>query len=140
MWSAGTVLGELLLSEPLLPGDDPFEQLSLIARNVGAPTEQDFGVLRLMGCSGSECGESWAEVGGMTGEARLLDRKFEVLGKGREGTVEYLKGLLRWNPEARWSARQALGGLGRDIPNTAQDWWEASPRACGKESLAVFLG
>lgn len=38
MWSVGCIFGELLLKEPVLPGKNEMEQLSLIFKLLGPPT------------------------------------------------------------------------------------------------------
>lgn len=40
LWSAGCILAELLLRKPILPGRNEFEQLDLIFRLQGTPTEE----------------------------------------------------------------------------------------------------
>eukprot|EP00310_Coccolithus_braarudii_P014937 CAMPEP_0183350590 /NCGR_PEP_ID=MMETSP0164_2-20130417/20666_1 /TAXON_ID=221442 /ORGANISM="Coccolithus pelagicus ssp braarudi, Strain PLY182g" /LENGTH=535 /DNA_ID=CAMNT_0025522557 /DNA_START=139 /DNA_END=1747 /DNA_ORIENTATION=+ len=48
MWSVGCIFAELLLRKPILPGRDEYEQLNLIFRLLGTPTEETWpGVTQL---------------------------------------------------------------------------------------------
>lgn len=41
IWSVGTILAELLLRKPLLPGCDPKNQIELIYNLIGTPSDED---------------------------------------------------------------------------------------------------
>jgi len=41
MWSIGCIFGEMLLLQPIFPGNDYIHQLKLIVRLVGSPSEKD---------------------------------------------------------------------------------------------------
>ena len=41
MWSVGCILGELLLRQPLFPGEDYLHQLKLITNIIGTPSDED---------------------------------------------------------------------------------------------------
>lgn len=48
LWAAGCVLGELCNSCPLFPGENDIDQLGLVIRHLGTPTEEAWpGVSRL---------------------------------------------------------------------------------------------
>ena len=41
MWSAGCILGEMLLRKPIFPGQNEFDQIKVILSKVGSPSEDD---------------------------------------------------------------------------------------------------
>eukprot|EP01065_Artemidia_motanka_P021491 TRINITY_DN25720_c0_g1_i2.p1 TRINITY_DN25720_c0_g1~~TRINITY_DN25720_c0_g1_i2.p1 ORF type:complete len:398 (+),score=120.91 TRINITY_DN25720_c0_g1_i2:55-1194(+) len=99
VWAAGCVAGELLLSEPLLPGETESDQFERIAGLLGPPTDSAWpgfnrlplaGELRLQGLS----------------SAGLLPRR-RVPGLGT-AAHEFLAHLLRYDPAARPSASALL--------------------------------
>ena len=143
------MLAELLLLEPLLQGsgdDDAFEQISLITKNIGAPSTEEVDAL------GALCrihpGE-WLDIepAEKRTQGNLLEMKILFLGEVEgKRTVEYLRGFLKWDPRGRWNAEEALGRGGGDVDKTraaaaaaaARIWWEAAPRACTKEAIAAL--
>jgi len=48
MWSVGCIFAELMLRVPYLPGETDIEQLDLMFRALGTPTEEDWPV-RVLG-------------------------------------------------------------------------------------------
>ena len=133
LWSAGLVLAELLLSTPCLTGESAIEQLSLIVKLIGSPTPDDHAALSAMGCPDLI---RWRREGLATGRADNLERKF--LSETSQETVDVLRGLLKWDPQARWTAAEALG-KGRSVyAEKGERWWRASPRAVNKELLPTF--
>lgn len=135
IWSAALVLAELLQCKPCLPGESIIEQLSLIVKLIGSPTPEDLAAFSAMGCPDLI---AWQrnELATMMGRADNLERRF-----GRdtsEGTVKYLRGLLRWDPRGRWTAHEALGKARGDFAANARAWWEESPRATSRDLLPTF--
>lgn len=45
IWSVGTILAELMLRIPYLPGETDMDQLKTIFRALGTPTEEDWPVI-----------------------------------------------------------------------------------------------
>ena len=133
LWSAGLVLAELLQSTPCLTGESPIEQLSLIVKLLGSPTPEDHAALSNMGCPDLI---RWRREGLATGRADNLERKF--LSDTSLETVNFLRGLLKWGPEARWTAAEALGNGRSPYAEIAERWWRASPRAVDKELLPTY--
>lgn len=130
LWSAGTILAELLLSEPILPGDSETEQLSLILKLLGSPTAEDMASLEALDCRDIH---SWTPP---TGRPSNLRRRFE---KATERTLAVLRGLLTWNPRKRWTAKEALGDdRGGRYARMAADWWRESPRPVDRELLPTW--
>lgn len=130
LWSAGTILAELLLSEPILPGDSEIEQLSLILKLLGSPTRGDIASLATLECSDLR---SWNPP---TGRPSNLHRRFE---SATEHTLAVLNGLLTWSPRYRWTAKEALGDeRGGRVAREAAEWWRESPRAVERELLPTW--
>ncbi|KAI9849911.1 MAG: hypothetical protein M1837_000125 [Sclerophora amabilis] len=134
IWSAGIILAELLLSDPVLPGEHELEQLSLIVKFLGSPDENDMDSLEEMGCPQLL---SWAQVSRDDNrETRNLEQKF--LRSTTVGTVDFLTGLLTWDPRARWTAREALGKAANGFGERADRWWRESPREVDRAQLPIF--
>lgn len=133
LWSAGLIIGELLLNEPVLPGETPIQQLALIVKLIGTPTRDDITALADMGCPELV---RWQREAMPSGRADNLERRFR--GVSSEGTVRFLAGLLRWYPRERWTASEALGKSRSRAAADAVDWWRESPRAADRELLPTF--
>eukprot|EP00756_Hemistasia_phaeocysticola_P058424 Hpha_TRINITY_DN35050_c0_g1::TRINITY_DN35050_c0_g1_i1::g.82675::m.82675 len=98
VWSLGCVLAELLGREPLFPGSSYADQLTRIVQVCGTPEE-----------------ETISRVGNLDARSFLRDLKPRppvpphVLFPGASRpALEVLHGLLRFDPEQRWTARGAL--------------------------------
>ena len=133
LWSAGLVLAELLQSAPCLTGETPIEQLSLITRLLGSPSPDDLVALSAMGCPELI---RWRREGLASGRADNLDRRF--LANTSAETVSFLRGLLKWDPNTRWTAGEALGIGKSRFAASAEKWWKESPRAVDKSLLPTF--
>ena len=133
LWSAGLVLAELLQSAPCLTGETPIEQLSLVIKLLGSPTPDDLAALSAMGCPELI---RWRREGLASGRADNLDRRF--LANTSSETVTFLRGLLKWDPNARWTAEEALGVGKSRFATTAEKWWKESPHAIDKDLLPTF--
>lgn len=133
LWSAGLVLAELLQSAPCLTGETPIEQLSLVVKLLGSPTPDDLAALSAMGCPELI---RWRREGMASGRADNLGRRF--LANTSSETVTFLAGLLKWDPNARWTAGEALGIGKSRFAAMAEKWWKESPRAIDKDLLPTF--
>ncbi|KAL8717940.1 MAG: hypothetical protein Q9225_004873 [Loekoesia sp. 1 TL-2023] len=133
IWSAGLVLAELIQSEPCLTGETPIDQLSLIVKLLGSPTPDDLTALSAMGCPDLV---RWRRESLASGRADNLERRF--LSDSTTETVNLLRGLLAWNPRARWTAAEALGKGRSKIADMGEKWWRESPRAANKELLPTY--
>lgn len=133
IWSAGLVLAELIQSEPCLTGETPIDQLSLTVKLLGSPTPDDLAALSAMGCPDLI---RWRRESLASGRADNLERRF--LSDSTNETVNLLRGLLAWNPQARWTAAEALGKGRSKIAATGEKWWRESPRAVNKELLPTY--
>ncbi|KAL9608719.1 MAG: hypothetical protein Q9167_006467 [Letrouitia subvulpina] len=133
LWSAGLVLAELLQSEPCLTGESPVEQLSLVVKLLGSPTSNDIATLSAMGCPDLL---RWRRESLASGRADNIERRF--LASSSSETVTLLKGLLKWEPQARWTAAEALGRGKSRYALMGEEWWKESPRAVEKELLPTY--
>ncbi|KAH0564892.1 hypothetical protein GP486_001708 [Trichoglossum hirsutum] len=133
LWSAGLILAEFLLCTPLLPGDTEIQQLALIVKLLGTPTPDSIAALSAMGCPDLS---RWRRDQLPPGRANNLERRF--LSETTKETVRFLDGVLRWDPDARWTAAEALGrGRGRNA-GEAERWWKESPREVDRDLLPTF--
>ncbi len=133
LWSAGLVLAELLQSVPSLQGETPIEQMSLIVQLLGSPTPEDLAALSAMGCPELI---RWRRRSLALGQADNLERRF--LAETSPETVVFIKGFLKWDPHARFTAAEALGMGKSRFAAMAEKWWKESPRALDKELLPTF--
>lgn len=133
LWSAGLVLAELLQSAPVLTGENPVEQLSLIVKLLGSPTSDDLTALAAIGCPDLV---NWRREGLASGRADNMERRF--LAQTSPETVNFLRGLLTWSPQSRWTAAEALGKGKTLYSAVAEQWWKENPRAADKEFLPTY--
>lgn len=133
IWSAAVVLTELLLSTPILTGETPIEQLSLILNLLGSPSPDSVAALSAMGCPELV---KWRMDGLQTGRAANIERRF--LNETSPETVTILRSLLQWSPQARLTAAEALGNSRSRLAAKAEKWWRESPRAVEKELLPTY--
>lgn len=133
IWSAGLILAELVFSNPCLTGETPLDQLSLIVKLLGSPSTDDLAALSEMGCPELI---KWQRESLPSGRADNLERRF-LTGTSKE-TVNFLKGLLKWDPRARWTASEALAKCKGSFASEAERWWKESPRAIEKALLPTF--
>lgn len=109
------------------------EQLALIIKLLGSPTPDNLTALSAMGCPELI---RWRRESLATGRADNIERRF--LEQTSPETVNMLKGLLKWDPHARWTAAEALGIGKNRFAAMAEKWWLESPRAVDKELLPTF--
>lgn len=133
LWSAGLVLAELLLSTPCLTGETAVEQLSLIVKLLGSPTPDDLAALSAMGCPELI---KWRRESLAMGRVDNLERRF--LNTTSAETVNMLKGLIKWDPHARFTAAEALGKGKSKYAAASEKWWKESPRAVDKELMPTY--
>lgn len=99
LWSVGCILAELLTGKPLLPGKNEAEQMDLIFRMCGTPTEETWpGVSKLQ----------WYTTFCRPGERPHRRRLAEHLAKVSPDARDLCEKLLTMDPAKRMSARDAL--------------------------------
>ena len=103
VWSAGCVLGELLLLSSLLPGRDGVDQLACIGRLLGAPTQRQ---LTDMLPSRPTAAQRRLADDFVSTAAKQPAAAFDRLRMGTEA-VSLLRRMLVYSPLERYSAAAA---------------------------------
>jgi len=98
MWSVGCILGELLLGEPMFPGESTLNQLEKIMEVTGRPSSEDIEAINSP-FAGSML-ESLPDV-----EHRSMEEMFP---KADEATLDFMTKLLEFNPDKRLTVEEAL--------------------------------
>uniref|UniRef100_A0A0K0D5N4 Protein kinase domain-containing protein n=1 Tax=Angiostrongylus cantonensis TaxID=6313 RepID=A0A0K0D5N4_ANGCA len=96
VWSAGTVMAELILGRPIFPGGSALQQLVEIIKIVGIPTKEDILAMN----------QNHKEMDLPTVKSIPL-RKL-LRGKSLSAAVSLLSSIFRYDPSARSSAIEAL--------------------------------
>jgi serine/threonine protein kinase len=105
MWSAGTILAEMLRRRPLFPGRNEVDQLTLIYNVCGTPTPETWpGIEKL----------PWDK---MRPKTELPSRLAQVFSEFTPDTVALVSGLLQMCPASRLTAGKALDS----------DWFWTAP-------------
>ena len=133
LWSAGLIIGELLLSMPCLPGETELGQLALIVALLGTPSGSDLEALSALGCPNLI---RWRKEAAQSTRMKTLENRF--LNASSHGTVKFLDRLLRWNPRARPTASNALGKGKNEMAVDARFWWNEEPEPAHMTSIPVF--
>ncbi|KAL2177922.1 kinase-like domain-containing protein [Thermothelomyces heterothallicus CBS 202.75] len=116
IWSVGMVFAELIIRAPFLAGNTEVEQIALICKHVGTPTEENWpGVTRLREYTVP------SEVVPVWGKDAYMGRFGAV---GAEG-VDLLVRTLALDPKKRITAREML----------EHKWWRTDPKPTRKEDL-----
>lgn len=116
IWSVGLVFAELVLRAPFLPGNTEVDQINLICRQIGTPTEDNWpGVTQLKEYTVP------SEVVPVWGKDAYMSR---FGGAGSDG-VDLLVRTLALDPKNRITAREML----------EHRWWRTDPRPTRNEDL-----
>lgn len=116
IWSVGCLLFELLVKRPLFPGKTEPEQLDLIFRIVGTPTEEVWpGWTRL-------------SLSHMVSTHSYRPRLREKLGFLSRGAVDLIEAMLQLDPKRRPTAKEALD----------HDWFWTEPYPTPKGELPAY--
>jgi cyclin-dependent kinase 7 len=116
VWSVGLVFAELVIRAPFLPGNTEVEQIALICKHIGTPTDENWpGVSQLKEYTVPDAVVPvWERSAYMT--------RFSAV--GAEG-VDLLVRTLALDPRKRITAREML----------EHKWWRTDPRPTRKEDL-----
>ena len=105
IWSAGCILAELLLGKALFPGTSEMDQLSLIFKMIGTPTEETWeGYTKLLENKAIEVTPS-KKAGGELRNKYRDDKRFP------RDALSLVGRMLELDPNKRWSAKLALESL-----------------------------
>eukprot|EP00578_Thalassiosira_sp_NH16_P001114 CAMPEP_0181138886 /NCGR_PEP_ID=MMETSP1071-20121207/34486_1 /TAXON_ID=35127 /ORGANISM="Thalassiosira sp., Strain NH16" /LENGTH=433 /DNA_ID=CAMNT_0023225753 /DNA_START=113 /DNA_END=1414 /DNA_ORIENTATION=- len=107
-WGAGCVMGELLRGKPLMDGRDEMDQLQKMFDFLGPPSTDDWPGLKdlpLLKSGTIEIPKRWHMQRNNDGGRHVLDIFRDW--KDPRG-LELLTGLLKYDPDARWTADEAL--------------------------------
>ncbi|KAL2025053.1 hypothetical protein VTK56DRAFT_55 [Thermocarpiscus australiensis] len=116
VWSVGMVFAELIIRAPFLAGNTEVEQIALICKHVGTPTEDNWpGVTQLREYTVP------SEVVPVWGKEAYMGRFGAV---GAEG-VDLLVKTLALDPKKRITAHEML----------EHRWWRTDPKPTRKEDL-----
>jgi len=100
MWSVGCIFAELLMRKPILPGKNEFEQIDLIFKTLGTPTEQTWpGLTKL---------HYYQMVAQQCGSKPYPNRFAEKFGHLPARAQELLASLLAMDPAKRITAKATL--------------------------------
>lgn len=118
LWSAGCIMGELILQLPLLPGESELEQFALIVKLLGSPSDKIWPKMRLLpGIYDRGRTAAAEEVPVSAGRVRyipppvgaqrenMLERR--LVGQTKE-TIRLINEMLTFDPDRRISAGDAL--------------------------------
>jgi cyclin-dependent kinase 7 len=98
MWSVGCIFGELLQRAPLFPGQREIQQLGMIFRLLGTPTEKEW--------PGMTSLPSYIEYTMLSGAG--LENNFATAASVTSGAIDLLSKCLTYDPVKRISAEDAL--------------------------------
>lgn len=98
MWSLGCILGELLLGKPIFPGTSTLNQLDRILELTGRPSPEDIEAIQ------SSLAGTMLEALPQTKTKPL----HEFFPTASDEALDLLKNLLRFNPNKRFTAEEAL--------------------------------
>lgn len=98
MWAIGCIIGEVILGKPLFPGRSTTHQLELILEVTGDPSKEDIAATH----------SQFTDT--MLRNIRRSDRKplSKLLPQAPPEAVDLMEKLLRFNPNERLSAEEAL--------------------------------
>lgn len=98
MWAVGCILGEVILGRPIFPGRSTAHQLELILAITGEPSAEDIAATN----------SQFAET--MLRGIRRPEKKHisELLPQASPEAIDLIERLLRFNPNERLSAEEAL--------------------------------
>ena len=97
LWAVGCILGELLNNCPLFPGENDIDQLGIVIRNLGTPTEQ-----------------SWPGVGNLPDYSKITFPDTsgipytDMVPEATPGAVDLLSNLVIYDSSKRLPAKKAL--------------------------------
>ena len=98
VWSVGCILGELLARKPILPGKDYIDQLKLILRTLGTPTDDELEFISASKAKSYIKALPWAPQPNM----------LKMFPGANPEAVDLLQKMLQFDPRRRISVDEAL--------------------------------
>ncbi|KAG3053906.1 Mitogen-activated protein kinase 4 [Phytophthora cactorum] len=104
VWAVGCIFAEMLLREPLFPGNDYLHQLKLIIKFLGTPKQEDIGfvkntkALRFLTKLAISKPKKWRDVFATSGAENVVSAE----------AIDLLSKMLLFNPDKRISIDAAL--------------------------------
>lgn len=102
VWSAGLIFAELLVRRPLLQGKDYLDQLRLIVKLLGRPSEEDMAHL-----AHATAKKALREMGRERNETRPFKRIFRKY-TTNEDAIDLMEKMLVFSPKKRITVEEAL--------------------------------
>ncbi|MCJ1404656.1 TFIIH complex serine/threonine-protein kinase subunit kin28 [Xylographa trunciseda] len=116
VWAMGLVFAELIIRAPFLPGDSDIQQLDVICKAIGTPTEDNWpGVTKLPDYVKSDTQHP----------VQGRDFYLGLFGTVGPAGVDLIMSTLTLDPRKRSTAKQFL----------KHNWWANDPRPTNKEDL-----
>lgn len=98
VWSVGCILGEMLLRKPLLPGKDYIDQLKLIIKTLGTPSDDELGFV--------SAPKARAYIKALPASPKPEWRR--LFPGASQLSLDLLKKMLQFDPRRRISVDEAL--------------------------------
>jgi len=129
LWSVGCLIAEMALRKPLFPGHNETEQLDLIFKVCGTPTQETWPNWDKLP-SASMVNKRYPDVlrKTLTSEKTLMKETGKEMTHLPDILVDLLCGLLKLDPEKRFTAAQAL----------AHPWFHTDPPATKPEDMPKY--
>jgi len=108
MWSVGCILAELLGRKPLFPGDSYLQQIQLIVKVIGQPTNSDLESLKDTTDPSVEDGPNIRYLKELPETPKIPWNQVPQLAKASEKSLDLLDKLLTFNSKTRITAEEAL--------------------------------
>ncbi|CAJ0586750.1 unnamed protein product, partial [Mesorhabditis spiculigera] len=115
IWAMGCIFAELLLRNPIFPGESDLDQLIKIYRFLGTPTTEDWPLM-----------ESLPDYIPFREPCQRVDLR-QVFSAVSDSAIELLEKMLEFDPLKRWDSDQCLSSV----------YFQVEPFACDDSELPL---